>query len=107
MLLVTQCFPWDGKDQVSRKRSVSVGGASLYTGASSGWSPEKGCGLRNKEEGGKGLSGPLRAYTIPGYLPSLWHLPGLRLRACVLPKPTRGGQGHPGSSPRDYTTQHS
>ncbi|ERE87856.1 smoothelin isoform 1 [Cricetulus griseus] len=34
MLLVTQCFPWDGKDQVSRKRSVSVGGASLYTGAS-------------------------------------------------------------------------
>lgn len=62
MQLVTQYLPCDSKDQVYRKRSVSVGGASLSSQASSGWSPEKGCSLRNKEEGGEGLSRPLRAY---------------------------------------------
>lgn len=105
MQLVTQYLPCDSKDQVYRKRSVSVGGASLSSQASSGWSPEKGCSLRNKEEGGEGLSRPLRAYPISSYLPGLWHPPGLRFIARVLPKPTRGGQGHRGSSPQNYNTQ--
>lgn len=91
---------------VPKKRSVSVGGASLSSEDSNGWSPEKGCSLKNKKEGGEGLSRPLRAYPISSCLPGLLHPPGLRFIACILPELTRGGQGHRGSSPQNYNTQH-
>lgn len=68
MLLLTQSLPSGVPGVPSALR------ASVCVEANSGWSPERGCGLRNKEEGREGLSRPLRAYMIPRYLPGLWYI---------------------------------
>lgn len=56
--------------------------SSLCTKAPRGWSPEKGCGLKNKEEGREGLTG-----SQDTYLPCLWHIPnfGLGPASCRSP----------------------